>query len=455
MNKEDIRYFRLLGIHVIIGFLVYFVPPLRNPMYLFGIIYFFIRIILAHPSHKTLEVLRACCYIVGAEVLFRMTNGGLFYEASKYLVILFVLFGTFYNGIKGGAYPYFIYLILLVPAVVLASINLDYDIRFRSSVAFVLSGPVCLGIAALYFYDKKISVKDLMDVLLYMALPVVSLTVYLFLYTPSIRDVLSGTESNFATSGGFGPNQTSSILGLGMVVFTARLFLRSPNLMLKVVNGLILATISFRAIVTFSRGGVFAAILVIGAFMVMMYSKANYRQQQQLIGTFALFCLLGIATWVVSSSQTEGLIDLRYANKEASGRESSDISTGRVELFVEEFNGFLEHPFFGVGASGMKQERLEELGTIVASHNEISRLFSEHGILGVIIFVILIFKPLIYRSQNRNNMFFYAFLVFWFATINHSAMRIAAPGLIYAMALLNVTNEKKRPIHRELPEAAQ
>ncbi|MCB0434948.1 MAG: O-antigen ligase domain-containing protein, partial [Mangrovimonas sp.] len=108
---------------------------------MFGIIYFFIRIILAHPSHKTLEVLRACCYIVGAEVLFRMTNGGLFYEASKYLVILFVLFGTFYNGIKGGAYPYFIYLILLVPAVVLASINLDYDIRFRSSVAFVLSGP--------------------------------------------------------------------------------------------------------------------------------------------------------------------------------------------------------------------------------------------------------------------------------------------------------------------------
>lgn len=43
---------------------------------------------------------------------------------------------------------------------------------------------------------------------------------------------------------------------------------------------------------------------------------------------------------------------------------------------------------------------------------------------------------------------FYAFLAFWFATINHSAMRIAAPGFIYGLSLLNVTNEK-RPLHRK------
>ncbi|MFT5848946.1 MAG: hypothetical protein ACI902_003026, partial [Psychroserpens sp.] len=58
------------------------------------------------------------------------------------------------------------------------------------------------------------------------------------------------------------------------------------------------------------------------------------------------------------------------------------------------------------------------------------------------------FKPLDMRSRNRKNYFFFAFLAFWFATINHSSMRIAAPAFIYALALLNVVNEKN-PIHRK------
>ena len=84
----------------------------------------------------------------------------------------------------------------------------------------------------------------------------------------------------------------------------------------------------------------------------------------------------------------------------------------------------------------------------MVTHNELSRILSEHGILGIMILLILVFKPLDLRSQNRNNYFFYAFLVFWFATINHSAMRIAAPGFIYALALLTLKNEK-HPIYRK------
>ncbi len=96
----------------------------------------------------------------------------------------------------------------------------------------------------------------------------------------------------------------------------------------------------------------------------------------------------------------------------------------------------------------MKELRIERYGRGVVSHNELSRLLSEHGLMGVFILLILILKPLIYRTENRNNIFFYAFFGFWFATINHSAMRIAAPGFIYGLALLNVINEK-HPLHRK------
>ena len=139
---------------------------------------------------------------------------------------------------------------------------------------------------------------------------------------------------------------------------------------------------------------------------------------------------------------------MRYANKDHLGRDKKDITTGRGELFEKEIDGFITNPFFGIGSSRAKDRRIEEEGQGVTSHNEISRTLAEHGMLGVVILIILIFKPLDFRSRNKENYFFYAFLCFWFATINHSSMRIAAPAFIYALALLNVTNEK-RPLHRK------
>jgi O-antigen ligase len=154
-------------------------------------------------------------------------------------------------------------------------------------------------------------------------------------------------------------------------------------------------------------------------------------------------------TWVISSNQTYGLIDKRYANLDAQGREKGDITTGRVGLLKEELDGFLSSPFLGIGASRVKDIRVVESGQHLPSHNELGRLLSEHGFLGILILMILIIKPLAYHTSNRNNLFFYAFFCFWFATINHSGMRIAAPSFIYALCLINLTYDK-RPVHRQL-----
>jgi hypothetical protein len=270
----------------------------------------------------------------------------------------------------------------------------------------------------------------------------------LFLYTPSIRDALSGTASNGATSGGFGPNQVATVLGLGMFVFAVRFFMNSSNITFKILNALLFGLISFRAIVTFSRGGVITAVICIAAFLLIYYLNSKSRKRNQIIGAFLLFVVCMSVVWIVSSNQTLGLIDKRYANQNAAGVEKEDISTGRYELFMHEIEGFVTNPFFGIGSSRAKDQRIEEEGQGITSHNEISRTLAEHGIFGVIILIILLFKPLDIRSNNKQNYYFYAFLAFWFATINHSSMRIAAPAFIYGLALLNVTHEK-RPVHRK------
>ncbi|MFD1064156.1 O-antigen ligase family protein [Winogradskyella litorisediminis] len=403
---------------------------------------------MSSAKELTINVLLACAYFTGIEILFRMTKGGLAYESSKYLVIIFVLIGMFYRGVSGKGYAYFIYLVLLVPAVVVASFTLSLGANFRTSIFFVLSGPICLGLAALFCYDRKVTHQQLHKIVLYILLPIISTTTYLFLYTPTIKDRLSGTASNAALSGGFGPNQVSTILGLGIFCVVVRLVLKSPTVFIKVFNILILGAMTFRAIITFSRGGVLVAGIVILAFLGTVAIKIRVRRLVPLlVSIFLLAGILGI-TWIISSNQTYGLIDKRYANQDSLGREKKDLTTGRWQLFEEEIDGFLEQPFLGLGASRIKDKRHEETGQKLPSHNEVGRLLSEHGLFGIICLLILVFKPLTFRTNNRRNIFFFSFLAFWFATINHSGIRIAAPAVLYALALLNVTYEKKSVKHR-------
>jgi hypothetical protein len=446
--KTNITYVTAIGFHIAIGLLIYLNESLAKIYFAFALVYFLYRILLVNDTHKTFEVLKACAYFVGAEVFFRTTRGAISYEAGKYLVIIFILIGMFYKGVSGKGYPYFLYLLLLVPSIFVASTTLSFDANFRTNIAFVLSGPLCLGLAALFCYDKTVTFKQMSQILMFMLLPILTHTAYVYFYAPDLRDVLTNTASNRESAGGFGSNQVATVLGLGMFLLGIRLFVNSKTIGIRFLNTVLLIFVSYRTVVTMSRGGVITGILCILIFLLFYYIQAKSKVKNQVIGVFVLFVTALVFAWFISSSQSGGLTDKRYANQNARGVEKEDATTGRADLFLEEIEGFLSNPFFGIGSSRAKDRRIELDGQGVTSHNEISRTLAEHGIFGIIILLILVFKPLDMRSRNRKNYFFFAFLAFWFATINHSSMRIAAPAFIYALALLNVVNEKN-PIHRK------
>ena len=260
---------------------------------------------------------------------------------------------------------------------------------------------------------------------------------------------MNGTASNFATSGGFGPNQVATALGIGIFVMVVQLFTNSRNKLLLVINVGLLSLIAYRGIVTFSRGGILTAVIISVIFITFYFQQASVKQKGNMIGYALIMAITFGITWGLSSSRTEGLIDKRYANKDATGRIKEDLGTGRAELISSELAAFYENPITGIGIGKIKEYRYERTGIIAATHNEVSRLLSEHGIAGLIALVILILYPLLYRFKNRRNYLFYSTLAFWFLTINHSSMRIAAPALIYALCLLNITYEKKNTVHRK------
>ena len=436
MKKNDLLYLNLILFHAGIGFLVYLLPFVSKiygySIFIFGAYY------VIKKQNKNNEALIVAAYVVGSEVFLRMTHGNPLYEISKYGVMFFVFIGMYFSGFSKGAIPYWLFLILLVPSVVMSTFVLDFDTDIRKAIAFNISGPVCLGVASLYTFRRKISLDETNTILLSLGLPIISCMVYLNFYTPNVRDVITGTGSSYEASGGYGPNQVATILGLGMFIFFSRIILESRTKFAIIINLIIALNISYRGMVTFSRGGMVTGFLMIVLLLFFLYFKSNYTGRVKLNYIIILLTVAMMGIWGYTSFQTGGLIDKRYANQDAAGRVKESKFTGREEIATDEINTFLKNPVFGVGVGKGKEVRKAETGVDVLSHDEITRMLAEHGSLGILCLLILFFTPLVLYLENKFNMYLLCFVSFWFFTINHAAMRTAAPAFVYSLSLLNV-----------------
>ena len=445
---KERNYILLIILHIVIAILIYLLRPI-SIIYaicipLIGLYY------VVKTQNRNNEVLIVAAYIVGSEVFLRMTNGNLLYESSKYGVMIFLALGMYYSRFSKNAVPYWIYLILLLPGVIVATETLNMQTDIRKAIAFNISGPVCLGIASIYTFNRKILVSQLNNVLLSLGLPIFSTTVYLILYTPDLKEILTGTNSTSETSGGFGPNQVATLLGVGMFVFFSRLLLQSKTKLLFIINLVILFNITYRGLVTFSRGGMLTGFVMILVLLFYLFLKTKSHGRYNLYRLFIFMSIGFFMTWVYTSNQTGGLIDKRYANKDAAGRAKESQLSGREEIWDSEIDDFLDHPVFGIGVAKALEIREEKSGgLIIASHSEISRTFAEHGMMGIIALLIVLFTPIFLFLDNQQHIYMFCFLLFWLLTINHAAMRIAAPAFVYSLSLLKVYMDEEPSLHRE------
>ena len=447
MKSNQRTYLLILGLHVLLAFLIYAVPFLSK---IYGVLIPLLgTILLVNSKNKNNEVLLITSYVVGTEVFLRMTGGNAVHELAKYEVIFFFILGMLYSGVSKNAIIYLFFILLLLPGVYIGANVLGYEVDVRKAILFNILGEVALFVSALYCFNRKVTLTQIEYIIKAIALPIVSIVIYLFLYTPSIRDVVTGTQSNFATSGGFGPNQVSTILGLGMFCFFTLLILFSKSKLVFLVHLALLLMTSFRGIVTFSRGGVFTAIAMIVVLIFVLYWFANTKAKSIIVILTISSLIIGGFVWTYSVLQTGGMIENRYANKDAIGREKVDKLGGREEIANTELIMFLENPIWGIGVGKNKEYREQMTGIEAASHNEITRLLAEHGVFGILAFMILLFTPLIFYLNNREHIFLISFFVFWLLTINHAAMRIAAPAFIYALTLLKVSFVDENTIHRK------
>lgn len=219
------------------------------------------------------------------------------------------------------------------------------------------------------------------------------------------------------------------------------------------ISFVFIALVYFRGIITFSRGGVITGVAMIVFLLLAVFPIISVKGKLKIGLASMLLIVSGVVIFTYSILQTGGLILNRYQGEDALGREKTSKFSGREQLAESELTMFFDNPITGIGVGKNKEYREEMIGVKAASHNEITRMLAEHGALGVINLLILFSIPFIYYfTWNRKYVFMIPLWLFWLLTINHAAMRIAAPAFIYALTLLkfDFTNkEDETTLHRE------
>lgn len=394
-------------------------------------------------NNRNGEAILWSAYIAAADVPLRACGGALLWEIGKLGVVLFLLLGMIVSKKKKLRIPLeaIVMIILLLPGVIY---TFSWSDNAREALTFNISGMVCLIVSLIYFYRRTISYKTLKNFFSYSLMPIIVLSIVLFYRTPRIDTIDFHTQANFVTSGGFGPNQVATILGYGWLVVLLMIFLKQKLTFNLFLSYGLLMFLLYRSLITFSRGGNFAAVLAFLCFFFIYYCYGQSKgKSSKSVVTLALVALLGVGIIQSLDSTTGGMFSNRFTGRNNLGEKREDVTTGRADIIKLEFELFKEYPM-GVGVGGSRYFRLTQFRDDHATHNEFGRLLSEHGIFGIGVILILLLSPLTFLKKLRNSenkAYCLMFFVLCVASMMHSGCRTAMPELLYGLSFIYLTPE--------------
>ncbi len=379
--------------------------------------------------------------IMASEVYLRMSHVGLPWEFGKIAVSFLLLLGMVVERQRRTIPLIFIlYLLMLLPGVFVPEWT---DItQFKREFMFTFYGQIVLVIAVFYFYKRSITLEQWVKVGQMILWGVVLTSALLFVETPDYATIHYGGSANFAASGGFGPNQLAAILGMGIMLLGYFLLINKRLLSWKWLEIVLLFLFTYQGLFTFSRGGLFSAVIALSVAVIAIYIAEPKRASRLLrinpLKIFLLIVVLGVA-YTQANRITGGALEKRYTNVDEYGQKiKKDYSTNRITIVKDDLHTFSENLFTGAGIGGGRAYRKQNTG-ISAAHVEFSRMLAEHGILGLFALIILLFYPafMFFKIKNTFSRFtMVVFVLYGLLTMSHNALRLAMPSFLYGLGFI-------------------
>lgn len=396
-------------------------------------------------GNRLYSIAMAIAYLTPFELLSRVSKAFPYvpYEFSKYLMFFLLLLGIFSgaNRERNGI----LMLFMILPAFLFAD---SPDVYFLE-VVFNGLGAINIALAVIYFGSLRLDFGMYKKILKLMLLPIFASLMHLVIKTPDLSTIEFSLGANAQASGGFGPNQVSTVIGLGLyLIFIFWIFNWKWTGYRWLDAGLVIL-FGFQGLLTFSRGGMLGAALGVIMLAVMTALIDRKYRLRNKIPDIRKYIIPGVAiiicTFMIVNEITGGTLLLRYSGetvgtlKGTKEKNFNVITTSRYKIFNGDLKLWSENPIFGVGVAASKH--LRENTKDITAHIEASRLLAEHGVFGLIYMILIIIIGLNILRKNKNIIIraqlFILFSIGIYTTF-HSALRTFVTPLLVGVGCLNV-----------------
>lgn len=395
---------------------------------------FAIGIYFSLASKNAKMIVFIVSYIIGAELFWRMAEANVFWEFGKYASLAVIVIGLIRFRKWKNAWLPLLYLALLLISVPATITWFGWSNQAREAISFNFSGPLLLAFSIIYFSQVKFDILQLKQIAWIMTIPIISVFTLAFYSTITAQSIVFTNESNFTTSGGFGPNQVSAILSLGVVLMFL-IILFEKNRQVRMIAIILFGLFLIQSILTFSRGGLYNAALCI--FFAILHIIHNKRSLIRFILFFIVLTFISVnVIYPQLDKFTNGLLSQRFTDTGL---------TNRGEIALGELMVWQDYPWFGTGPGVSKYVAFRYTNIYAAAHTEYTRTLSEHGIFGLLALIIM--GVMIIRSYLKAPNWIYktwvVVLLLWpMAEMAQAAMRVAAIPVLLGIANINWISEE-------------
>jgi len=433
------KIFWFIVLHIVLALLI---DNFRFAATVHALLVFALGVWTALSSEDIREVIPYVAYIAGAEVLWRMSKASVFWEYGKYATIAILILALIKNRkpLRQPGLP-ILYFLMFLPSIILTIDFLGWTDQAREFISFNLSGPLATAICLLFFLQIKMDESLMTKTVWAMIYPIIGILTLAVYSTLTATAIEFGSEAVFVTSGGYGPNQVSAILGLGALLLIMKI-IQTPKKQGRFFSIFLILAFVIQSFLTFSRGGVYNLVIALAAALVILLFKPT-RFIKSFSVVFFLLLIIGYLVFPQIEELTSGAFSQRF-------QDINPIS--RISIANEDMRLFYENPAFGVGPGMAYFTRVNKLFT--SAHTEYTRTLAEHGILGIfaLLFLVIQMGVAFLKAPGVIERAWIVALAGWSAVeMAHAAMRIVAISFLLGLAVVSWRHQEPEEVSQEKP----